>query len=159
MVLTKEARARIEDAYGPIVAWDAATALGFIQDQVESGLTPVMQGTSFYRHSFGSSQFGSYLYYLDARGTKGACQPRNVIKAFDFIPAGLPVAGSLPDLDRTTPETVGKVGVFTAVIPGRAAPTLLEAATAALRAMDAAGFRGSERDDLELAIMAEGRIH
>lgn len=157
MILSKEQRAGIEEAYGPIAFWDAATALGFIQDQVDSGLTPVMHGTEFYRHSFSQSQFGSYLYYLDARGTKGACQPRNVVTAFDFIPAGLPVAGSLPDLDRA--ETVGKVGVFTAVIPGRAAPTLLEAATAALRAMDAAGVRWAERDDLELAIMAEGRIH
>ncbi len=157
MVLTREARAQIEEAYGPIAFWDAATALGFIQDQVDSGLTPVMRGTEFYRHSFSPSQFDSYIYYLDARGTKGACQPRNVVTAFDFIPAGLPVAGSLPDLDRA--GTVGKVGVFTTVIPGRAAPTLLEAATAALRAMDAAGVKGTERDDLENAVIAERRTH
>lgn len=157
MILSKEQRAGVEEAYGPIHFWDAETALSFIQDQVDSGLTPVMNGTEFYRHSFSPSQFGSYIYYLDARGTKGACQPSNVVTAFDFIPVGLPVAGSLPDLDRT--ETVGKVGVFTTVIPGRAAPTLLEAASAALKAMEAAGITGAAHDDLELAIMAEGRTH
>lgn len=136
----------------------AEEALGFIEAHVAVGLTPVMAGTSFYRHSFSASQFGDYIYYLDQRGTAGRCLPRNVQRVFDFVDLGRPVAGSLPDLTiptyRPEPETVGRAGLVVTVVPGRRAPTLLEAAEAAIRIMPA----GPERDDLENAVIAARRI-
>lgn len=134
----------------------ADEALAYIEAKRALGMAPVMRGTSFYRHSFSVSQFGSYLYYLDARGTKGACQPCNLLRTFDFVPLGLPVPGTLPDLviDRA-PEVRGRTGMATTFVPGRREPTLLEAAEAALRLMPI----GAERDDLERAIASERRIH
>lgn len=132
----------------------AEEALDFIEVQRAMGLTPVMKGTRFYRHSFSVSQFGSYLYYLDERGTKGCCQPRNLLSTFDFISLGQPVPGSLPDLPITrAPEPDRGVGMAIGVIGGR--PSLLEAAEAALRVMP----KGPERDSLEMAVLAERRIH
>lgn len=134
----------------------AQEAIDFIEVQRAIGLTPVMHGTTFYRHSFGVSQFGSYLYYMDERGTRGACQFKNVTKVFDFINLGQPVPGSLPDLEIVhAPQPQGLSGLVVAFIPGRREPTLLEAATAALKLMPA----GAERDDLELAILSERRTH
>ena len=36
----------------------AEEALSFIESRVADGLTPVMAGTDFFRHSFCASQFG-----------------------------------------------------------------------------------------------------
>lgn len=134
----------------------AEQALDYIAVQRAIGMTPVMRGTNFYRHSFSVSQFGSYLYYMDERGTKGACQPRNLLMTFDFVFLGLPVPGTLPDLTITpAPEPRGRTGMVTTFVPARREPTLLEAAEAALRLMPT----GAERDDLERAIASERRVH
>lgn len=133
----------------------AEEAMDFIEVQRAIGLTPVMAGTSFYRHGFTVSQFNSYIEYLDERGTVGRCQPKNLLRTFDFISLGRPVPGSLPDF-RVAPAPAERgFGVVTAVIPGRRQPSLLEAATAALRVMAA----GPERDDLAEAVAQERRIH
>lgn len=135
----------------------ADEALDFIAVQRAMGLTPVMKGTRFYRHSFAVSQFGSYLYYLDARGTKGCCEPRNLLSTFDFIHLGLPVPGSLPDLPIVHEAPDRGVGLAVAIMGGepQRQPSLLEAAEAALRVM----APGRERDDLEMAVNAERRTH
>ena len=52
----------------------ASEALALIQDAISRGLTPVMAGTSFYRHSFQASQFGAYVTYLD-EGAPSAGNP------------------------------------------------------------------------------------
>jgi len=132
----------------------ASEAIDLIRSKIAQGLTPVMAGTSFYRHSFRPSQFGSYVYYLDERGTAGAFQARNVERVLDFVDLGQPVAGSLPDMEIVSAPR-GRTGMAVAVVPGRSAPTLLEAAEAALRVMP----RGPERDDLEMAVLAERRIN
>lgn len=132
----------------------ADEAMDFIAVQRAMGLTPVMKGTRFYRHSFAVSQFGSYLYYLDARGTKGCCEPRNLLSAFDFIHLGLPVPGSLPDLPITREAPDRGVGLAVGIMGGERQPSLLAAAEAALRVMP----EGPERDDLEMAVMAERRL-
>ena len=132
----------------------AEQALALITTQIAQGLTPVMAGTSFYRHSFRASQFGDYLYYLDERGTAGCCRPFNLLRTFDFIDLGLPVPGSMPDLPIPVSER-GRSGLVVAFVPGLPEPTLLQAATAALRVMP----DGPEREDLERAIIRERRIH
>lgn len=132
----------------------AEEALDFIAVQRAMGLAPVMKGTRFYRHSFAVSQFGSYLYYLDARGTKGCCEPRNLLSTFDFIHLGLPVPGSLPDLPITREAPDRGVGLVVTIMGGERQPSLLAAAEAALRVMP----EGPERDDLEMAVMAERRL-
>jgi hypothetical protein len=136
----------------------AAEALDFIESMVAAGLAPVMKGTRFYRHSFSISQFGSYLYYLDERGTAGRCQFQNVESVFDFIDLGLPVPGSEPW--QAVPERKPHLGhILVVETVGGEVPSLLEAASAALRAMDEAGIGGAVRDYLERAIAAQGRVH
>jgi hypothetical protein len=136
---------------GEIESADAALAL--IGDKVAQGLTPVMHGTRFYRYNFSKSQFSSFIWYLDERGTRGCCQFQNVEKVFDFIDLGRPVSGNLPETQglRVAPMTV-----VVEVVRQARAPSLLEAAVAALEAMDAAGVVGSARDDLAQAIAKEG---
>jgi len=130
----------------------ADEALSLIQDRVAHGLTPVMRGTSFYRHNFSASQFGSYIWYLDERGTRGCCQCQNVESVFDFVDLGLPVPGTLPEAQRsrTAPATV-----VVQIMRQQRPQTLLEASAAALRAMDAAGIVGPSRDGLAEAIARE----
>jgi len=131
----------------------AAEALGLIEAMISIGLTPVMRGTRFYRHSFSVSQFGSYLYYLDERGTAGRCQFQNVEKVFDFIFLGLPVPGSFPAEDLPEPKKpLGHIMVVATT--GGEVPSLLDAAVAALAVMQA----GPERDNLERAISMERRV-
>lgn len=142
----------------------ADEAMAFIEAQRAAGLTPVMAGTSFYRHSFSVSQFGSYVQYLDERGTAGRCQPKNLLRTFDFIDLG-PVPGAPVDLQAPAGRGYGMVtavvpgrrgyGMVAAVVPGERRLSLLEAAEAALRVMPA----GPERDDLESAVAAERRMH
>ena len=130
----------------------ADEALSLIQDRVAHGLTPVMRGTSFYRHNFSASQFGSYIWYLDERGTRGCCQFQNVPDVFDFVDLGRPVPGNLPDAQelRVAPMTV-----VVEVVRQRHAPSLLEAAEAALGALEAAGVGGAVVADLVAAIAVE----
>jgi hypothetical protein len=131
----------------------AAEAMSLIEANIAIGLTPVMRGTRFYRHSFSVSQFGSYLYYLDERGTAGRCQFQNVEMVFDFIDLGTPVPGSFPVEDLPQPQKpLGHIMVVATV--GGEAPSLLEAAEAAIRVMRA----GPERDNLERAIAMERRV-
>jgi hypothetical protein len=127
----------------------ADQALALIQQRIAQGLTPVHHGTSFYRYNFSKSQFGSYVFYLDERGTVGRCQYQNVERVFDFVDMGLPVPGYLFEVrvPRTAPVAIAVV-----VSRQRAVPSLLDASVAALKAMDAAGIVGPARDDLALAI-------
>lgn len=135
----------------------AQEAMDYIETQIAVGLTPVMKGTKFYRHSFSVSQFGSYLYYLDERGTAGRCQFKNLLTTFDFVFLGLPVHGSEPFQDMPEPRVpVGHAMVNVVFEPE---PTLLEAAVEALMALDAAGVAGDVRDRLGRAIAAERRIN
>ena len=129
----------------------ADEALSLIQDRIAQGLTPVMRGTTFYRYNFGKSQFGSYVTYLDERGTKGCCQFQNVEKVFDFIDLGRPVPGALPELQA---PGVAPMTVVVATVH-QEAPTLLQAAAEALVAMDACGITGPARDGLAMAIARE----
>lgn len=134
----------------------ADDAMDFIAVQVAVGLAPVMKRTRFYRHSFSVSQFGSYIEYIDERGTIGRCQPKNLLSTFDFISLGLPVPGSFPDTEIVHPAAPAPergFGVVTAIIPAQRKLSLLEAAEAALSVMPA----GPERDNLEIAIVREGR--
>ncbi len=135
----------------------AAEALDYIDANIAIGLTPVMAGTKFYRHSFSQTGMGFYIEYLDERGTVGRCLPKNVTWVFDFVFMGLPVAGSLPGISIPVapPELRGRVGVAIAVVPGRRKATLLEAAEAALMVM----ADGAERDDLAEAVARERRTH
>ena len=120
----------------------ASEALALIQDAISRGLTPVMAGTSFYRHSFQASQFGAYVTYLDERGTAGEFLPRNVRRCLDFVaPREAPLEGA--------------VGLGVAVVPPVVVPSLLEAAEAALGALEAAGVGGVVVRDLSAAIASE----
>jgi hypothetical protein len=133
----------------PILSADEALAL--IQENVDRGLTPVMHGTSFYRYNFSKSQFGSYINYLDERGTKGCCQFQNVEKVFDFIDLGRPVPGNFSGagVPRVAPMSI------VVEVVHQQEQTLVEAAAEALVAMDACGITGPARDGLAMAIARE----
>jgi hypothetical protein len=109
-----------------------------------------MHGTSFYRYNFSKSQFGSYITYLDERGTAGCCRYQNVKRAFDFVDLGRPAPGSMLGIEapRVAPMVVAAATV-------RRRPSLLEAAAAALVAMDVAGVGGPARDNLAFVILVE----
>lgn len=137
----------------------AQEAMDYIEVQRAIGLTPVMRGTSYYRHNFMIGQFGYYIEYLDERGTAGMCLPKNLLSTFDFISLGQPVAGTAPDLAVPAMAPERGYGIASGIMPGERAPSLLEAAELALVVMDAAGITGRERDGLAQAIKAERRIH
>ena len=125
----------------------AAESLALVEAMAATGLTPVMRGTRFSRHSFKASQFGSYVEYLDERGTAGRCEPKNLLRAFEFV-----------DFEASAePQGIG-YAVVVADVPCEPA-TLLEAAACAVVAMDAAGVGGAARDDLARAIVSERRMH
>lgn len=146
------------DQMGVAEIGSAQEALDYIETQVAVGLAPVMKGTNLYRHSFSVSQFGSYIRYLDQRGTAGRCQFQNLLTTFDFVHLGLPVPGS--EQYQKVPERRPHVGhVLVVETVGGEEPTLLAAAAIALAALDDAGVTGPVRDDLERAIMMERRTH
>ena len=122
----------------------AAEALALIESMEAEGLTPVMRGTRFYRHSFKSSQFGDFIEYLDERGTAGRCMPKNVLRVFEFVSMRA----------QAEPQRIG-YAVVVGVVHYEPA-SLLEAAALAVVAMDAAGVAGPERGWLATAVI-EGR--
>lgn len=134
----------------------ADDAMALVQSKIAQGLTPVMRGSRFYRHSFTVSQLGLYIFYLDERGTRGCCRPHNIERTFDFIDLGLPVPGSMAPI-KVGPAPM-KTGFAIVTTTTAETPTLLAAAEAAVAAMDRAGLGGPERDGLARAIAAERRV-
>jgi len=137
----------------------ADDALALIESKIAAGLTPVMAGTGFYRHSFQASQFGSYVHYLDERGTKGCFLPQNVEKCLDFVDRGRAVPAVEAVFSTVEPEAPGSILGIAVMEPSpKAVLSLLEAAVAALGALDEAGITGPARDGLAQAIKREGRV-
>ena len=94
----------------------ADQALDLIRSKVAAGLTPVMKGTHFARYGFRPSQFGSYVYYEDARGTSGCFMPRNVERVLDFVPILGPkpafFSGEFADVEQEISEAVGRIAAM-----------------------------------------------